>query len=62
MEDLDVGNRMDFANNLQSVKNEKSVKDLTFWTVLDSHRTVWQVFDTFSPSSTPNKIEKFKLW
>ena len=38
---------MDFANILQSMKNKKSVKTLTFWVALDSLRTVWQVFDTF---------------
>ena len=52
--------RIDFADILQSMRNEKSVKDLTFWVALDSLREVWQVFDTFS-TSRQNKIEKFKF-
>ena len=42
-----LGGRMDFADILQSMKNEKGVKTLIFRVVLDSLRTVCQVFDTF---------------
>ena len=38
---------MDFADILQNMKTEKSVKTLTFRVVLDFPRTVCQVFDTF---------------
>ena len=38
---------MDFANILQSMKTEKSVKYLKFRAALDSLRAVWQVFGTF---------------
>ena len=38
---------MDFADILQSMKTEKSVKYFKFRVTLDSLRTVWQVFDTF---------------
>ena len=39
--------RLDFADILQRIKNEKKVKDLKIQVVLDSLRTVWRVFDTF---------------
>ena len=39
---------MDFDDLLYSMKTEKSVKYLKFRVALDSLRTVWQVFDTFS--------------
>ena len=38
---------MDFADILQSMKTEKSVKYLKFRVALDSLRMVWQVFDIF---------------
>ena len=42
-----LGDKMDFANILQSIKTKKSVKYLKLRVTLDSPRTVWQVFDTF---------------
>jgi len=39
--------RLDFADILQRIKNEKKVKDLKIQVVLNSLRTVWRVFDTF---------------
>ena len=39
---------MEFSDILQSMKYERGVKYFKFWEVLDSLRTVWQVFDTFS--------------
>ena len=38
---------MDFANILQSMKTDKSVKYLKFWVALNSLRMVWLGFDTF---------------
>ena len=38
---------MDFADILKSMKSEKNVKYLEFRLVVDSLRTVLQVFDTF---------------
>ena len=42
-----LGDISEFANILQSMKIEKSVKDLTFRVELESLRKVWQLFDTF---------------
>ena len=52
---------MDFADILQSMKTEKSVKYLKFRVALDSLRTVWQVFDTFFhlPGQTILRSSKF---
>ena len=41
-------NKMDFVDILQSIKMGKGVKYLKFWVALDSLKTVWHVFDTFS--------------
>ena len=49
---------MEFADILQSMKNEKSVKDLTFRVALDSLRTVWQIFVIFQTK----KFEKLRFW
>ena len=57
-----LGDRMDFADILQSMKTGKNVETLTFRVVLDSLRTVCQVFDIFFPSSRQNNFEKFTFW
>ena len=54
--------RMDFVDILPSMKNQKSVKYLKSWVVLNSLKYglagIWHFFE----SSGPIKIEKFKFW
>ena len=57
-----LGDRMDFAKILQNIKNGESVKTLTPRVLLDSLRTVCQVFGTFYLTSRPNIFETFKCW
>ena len=58
---VNLGGIMDFADILQSIKNEKSVEYLKFRVALDSRRTVWQAFDTFShlPGQTSLRSSNF---
>ena len=56
-----LGGRIDFADILQDIKNEKGVKGLKLWVVLDSSEQFGTyVFGTFFHlQGYVNKIEKF---
>ena len=56
-----LGNKMDVADILQSMKNGKNIKYLKFRVALDSLKRFGRHLALF-PSSAPNKVEKFKLW